>query len=88
LKERTVFCARFIQEKDMTTRICLAGPASIIAVGAALTVLAFAQDDLLGHRHMRAFDQEMPRASFPHTGDIYQPFAQTSRQCSNSPARC
>jgi hypothetical protein len=72
----------------MTTRIGLAGIASIIAVGAALTAPAFAQDELTGHRHARAFDQERPHASFPNAVDVYQQRAQTSRQCSDSPARC
>jgi hypothetical protein len=88
LKGANGLCARFTQENDMTTRISLAALALTIAFGAVLTVPASAQDDLLGHRHTRAFDQEMPRASFTHTGDIYQQRAQTSRQCSDSPARC
>jgi hypothetical protein len=81
-------CERFVQENDMTIRTSLAGLASIIAVGAALTAPAFAQDDLLGHRHVRAFDRETARTGFHNSGDIYQQFAQTSRQCSDSPARC
>jgi hypothetical protein len=73
---------------NMTTRIGLAGVVSIIAVGAFLTAPAFAQDDLTGHRHLRAFDQERIHASFPTGADIYQQRAQVPRQCSDSPARC
>jgi hypothetical protein len=73
---------------NMTTRIGLGGVASIIAVGAFLTAPAFAQDDLTGHHHARAFDQERIHASFPSGAGIYQQRAQTSRQCSDSPARC
>jgi hypothetical protein len=72
----------------MTTRIGLAGIASIIAVGAVLTAPALAQDELTGHRHARAFDQERLHTSFPNAADVYQQRAQTSRQCSDSPARC
>jgi hypothetical protein len=72
----------------MKMRIGLAGLASIIAVGAVLGGPAFAQDELTGHRQMRAFDQERPHTSFPNAMDIYQQRAQTFRQCSDSPARC
>jgi hypothetical protein len=72
----------------MTTRIGLAGLASIIAVGAVLSAPAFAQDDLIGQRHGRAFDQERPHTGFPNAADIYQQRAQSFRQCSDSPARC
>jgi hypothetical protein len=70
------------------TRTGLAAVASIIAVGAVLTAPAFAQDDLIGHRHVRAFDQERIHTGFPSGADIYQQRAQVSRQCSDSPARC
>jgi hypothetical protein len=72
----------------MTTRIGLVGLASIIAVGAVLSAPAFAQDELTGSRHVRAFDQERPHTSFPNSVDTYQQRAQTFRQCSDSPARC
>jgi hypothetical protein len=72
----------------MTTRVGLAAVASIVAVGAVLTAPAFAQDDPTGHRHVRAFDQERMHTGFPGAADIYQQRAQTSRQCSGSPARC
>jgi hypothetical protein len=72
----------------MTTRVGLAAVASIVAVGAVLTGPAFAQDDVTGHRHVRAFDQERIHTSFPNAADVYQQRAQTSRQCSDSPARC
>jgi hypothetical protein len=72
----------------MTTRIGLAGIASIVAVGAALTAPALAQDELTGYRRARAFDQVRPPTSFPNAADVYLQRAQTSRQCSDSPARC
>jgi hypothetical protein len=72
----------------MTTRVGLAAVASIVAIGAVLTGPAFAQDDVTGHRHVRAFDQERIHTSFPNAADVYQQRAQTSRQCSDSPARC
>lgn len=72
----------------MTTRFGLAGVASIIAVGAFLTAPAFAQDDLTGQRHVRAFDQGRIHAGVPGGADIYQQRAEVSRRCSDSPARC
>jgi hypothetical protein len=73
---------------NMTIRMGLVSLASIIAVGAALTATAFAQDDLTGQRPLRGFGQERSHTINPYAADIYQQRVQSVHQCSDSPARC